>query len=396
MSKALLDRLMSERTEVTEYVTRTLEGVEGGRDLSDAETRTVNDAKARIESIDAQIRPLADFMATRDAAVDVTALLARGEHRARQAAQAEAGPAPVSLSSFVDSDQFRTWGGRGRSDRFDLDGFQARAGATHILETGADPGKILLPNSQKVVLSAPEKPRPLLSALGYLPVTTGAVDMVFYGSPEGAKTLAEVPEKTAKPEVQIEATTAPVVLPTIAGWVAATRQLLEDAPAARGLIDGQLRRGYYTALEKAAATSIGAGTYAKITGAAGVSLLAVARQAQADLQANGYEPGVMLTSPADAAAMDIALMEATLLGAVAGTRPWGLTPIPVPGLTKSYVGDLATAVTWLERTGVQVFITDSHEDFFVKNTFVILAEGRSAFPVTNAAAMRELVVTPKA
>jgi hypothetical protein len=94
--------------------------------------------------------------------------------------------------------------------------------------------------------------------------------------------------------------------------------------------------------------------------------------------------------------MDIALMEATLLGAVAGTRPWGLTPIPVPGLTKSYVGDLATAVTWLERTGVQVFITDSHEDFFVKNTFVILAEGRSAFPVTNAAAMRELVVTPKA
>jgi Phage capsid family len=89
-------------------------------------------------------------------------------------------------------------------------------------------------------------------------------------------------------------------------------------------------------------------------------------------------------------------MEATILGAVAGTRPWGLTVIPVAGLTKSYVGDVETAVTWLEKAGVSIYISDSHEDWFVKNTFVILAEGRSGFAVTQPAAMRELVVTPKA
>jgi hypothetical protein len=64
--------------------------------------------------------------------------------------------------------------------------------------------------------------------------------------------------------------------------------------------------------------------------------------------------------------------------------------IPVAGLTKSYVGDLKTAVTWLEKSGVQIYITDSHEDFFVKNLFVILAEGRSAFAVTQPGAVREI------
>jgi hypothetical protein len=159
------------------------------------------------------------------------------------------------------------------------------------------------------------------------------------------------------------------------------------------MIDGQLRRGYYAALEKEAATVIGSATFDTVTGAAGQSLLQVARLAQAELQATGYAPDVMLASPADAAAMDLALMEATLLGAVAGTRPWGLTVIPVTGLTTSYVGDVRTAVSWLEKIGVQIYITDSHEDLFIKNVFVILAEGRSAFAVTQPAAMRELAVT---
>jgi HK97 family phage major capsid protein len=384
MSKALLERLMAERTEVTEYVTRTLESVEGGRDLSDAELRTVNDSKARIGELDAQIAPLAEFMAQRSAGADLSAMLGRAERTAPQHT------APASMASFVDSPAYRSWGGRGKSDQFDVPGFSARAYPDTVLETGQQPGSLLLPNNQKVLLSAPEKPRPFLSAVGHLTVSTNSVDLVFYGSPEGAKTFAKVPEKNAKPQVSIEAEARPVVLGTIAGWVPATRQLLEDAPAARGLIEGQLRRGYYTALEKEAAAVIGSETFDKVTGTAGQSLLAVARLAQAELQGEGYDPAVLLTSPAEAAAVDIALMESTLLGAVAGVRPWGLNVIPVAGLTKSYVGDLQTAVTWLEKSGVAIYITDSHEDFFVRNTFVILAEGRSAFAVTQPAAVKEI------
>jgi HK97 family phage major capsid protein len=393
MSQALLDKYTAKREEVTAFVTRTLEGIEGGRDLNEAELRTVNEAKARIEAIDAQIKPLADFMQARSAAIDVSQLLAQGERRHQIAAQKSA-PATPAMSAFVDSAQFRNWGGKRQSDRFEVDGFQARAGAQHIIETGAQPGSDLLPSNQRILLGVPEAPRPLLGAVGHLPVTTNAVDLVFYGNPQGAKTFAKVPEKNAKPEVQIEATALPVVLGTIAGWVAVTRQLLEDAPAARGLIDGQLQRGYYSALETEAATVIGAQTFTKVTGAAGLSLIGVARQAQAELQVKGYQPNVMLASPADAALMDIALMEATLLGAVAGARPWGLNVIPVAGLTKTYVGDAATAITWLEKSGVQIYITDSHEDFFVKNVFVILAEGRSAFAVTQPDAMREIATTP--
>lgn len=384
MSKALLEKLQAERSEIESYVTRTLEAVDGGRDLNEAELRTVNDAKERIAAVDAQIAPLVAFMEQRSAGADLSNLLGRGERHTAPNSKAQ------SLSSFVDSAQFRSWGGRGKSDQFEVEGFQARAYPSDVLETGANPGKLLLPQNQKVLLSEPAALRPLLSAVGYLPVTTNSVDLVFYGSPEGAKTFAKVPEKNAKPQVDIEARAIPVVLGTIAGWVPATRQLLEDAPAARGLIEGQLRRGYYTALEKEAASVISAASFDTVTGASGQSLLAVARTAQAELQAAGYEPDTMLTSPAEAAAMDIALMEATLLGAVAGVRPWGLNVIPVAGLTKNYVGDFKTAVTWLEKTGVQIYITDSHEDFFVRNTFVILAEGRSAFAATQPAAVKEI------
>jgi HK97 family phage major capsid protein len=388
MSKAILERLQAERAEIAEYVTRTLENVEGGRDLNEAELRSVTEAKERLEAVDHQIRPLVDFLEQRNSAADLSSVLHRSESR-----QPQSRSAIPTLSSFVDSAAFRSWGGRGKSDQFEVEGFSARAYPTDVLETGAEPGSLLLPNPQKVYLSAPEKPRPLLSAVGHIPVSTNAVDLVFYGSPEGAKTFTKVPEKSLKQQVAIEASSEPVVLSVIAGWVPATRQLLEDAPAARGLIEGQLRRGYYTALEKEAATAIGAATFTAVTGAAGQSMLAVARLAQAELQGAGYDPNVMLTSPADAAAVDIALMEATILGAVAGTRPWGLNIIPVAGLTKSYVGDAATAVTWLEKSGVAIYVSDSNEDWFLRNTFVILAEGRSAFAVTQPAAMREIAVT---
>jgi hypothetical protein len=74
MSTALIDRLSEERAGLVAFVEQTVANVEG-RDLSDTEVRSINDTKARIEAIDAQIKPLADFMATRSAAADLSRTL---------------------------------------------------------------------------------------------------------------------------------------------------------------------------------------------------------------------------------------------------------------------------------------------------------------------------------
>ena len=114
----------------------------------------------------------------------------------------------------------------------------------------------------------------------------------------------------------------------------------------------------------------------------------------ATVQANGFRPNAILTSPQNAAAFDLALMSGTLNGAVAGINPWGLQVIPVVGLAKTYVGDFKVGVQLLERTGIEVFISDSHTDTFTKNIFTILAEVRAKAVVSQPAAVTELAVTP--
>jgi HK97 family phage major capsid protein len=74
---------------------------------------------------------------------------------------------------------------------------------------------------------------------------------------------------------------------------------------------------------------------------------------------------------------------------------WGLQVVPVPGLTKAYLGDFSTAVWLLERTGIDVFISDSHADTFTSNIMTILAETRVKPVVVQPEAVTELVVTPK-
>ena len=117
------------------------------------------------------------------------------------------------------------------------------------LAEGAAPGSMLLPEKQKFVLPQGDPEFPLLNAIGRIQVSSNAIDMVTYGTPAGATGASVVAEGAAKPEAAISATSSTVNIDTIAYWIQATRQLLQDAPAARGLIDDQMRRGLKTKLE---------------------------------------------------------------------------------------------------------------------------------------------------
>ena len=57
------------------------------------------------------------------------------------------------------------------------------------------------------------------------------------------------------------------------------------------------------------------------------------------------------------------------------------------------MGDFRTAVLW-DREQAAVHVTDSHDDWFVKNIIAILAEMRAAFGVIRPAGFVSIDLTP--
>lgn len=393
MSEAVITKLQEERANVTEQVEATMEAAQAEeRDLSKAEMELLERQASRLDEIDAQIKPLVAFMERKRSAVQFDAREHKAQTRRETAIAAPAATATSFGSQFIASDEFRSYRGVGSSGIVTLDGgvSEFRAGP---LTTTNDPGQIMLPSNQKYMPSQGVIPTPLLDVVGRLTVSTNSVDLITYGSPKGATGAAKVPEGTDKPEAEMVGSKTTVSVDTIAYWVDVTRQLLEDAPAIRGLVDNQLRRGLLFKVEELIKDAIEAGTYAPTNGAAGQSLMEVARLGMATVQEAGFRPNALLCSPQQAAEFDLVLLSQTQSGAILGAPVWGLNIIPVSGLAKPLLGDFATGVHLLERTGTNIYVTDSNKDNFTKNIFTILAELRAGAHVVQAEAITELVVS---
>jgi HK97 family phage major capsid protein len=70
---------------------------------------------------------------------------------------------------------------------------------------------------------------------------------------------------------------------------------------------------------------------------------------------------------------------------------WGLRIVESENIAAGtvLVGD-GTMAAVVDRRDAQVYMTDSHEDFFIRNIFVLLAEERVALPVFRPAAFAEV------
>lgn len=368
MSKALLDTLRSERGDLVAFVETTLKDVEG-RDLSDAEQRTLNSTKDRIAAIDAQIKPLAEFMDMRSANNDLTRRLngAEGRQHAETRSWGE---------QFVESDVFSAYGGRGTSSRIEVE--------TRALPTSLSDISDLLPQKPRIDITDPVL-TPLVDAIGTVQVSQNGIDTVVWNTVGGADV---VPEGSAKPSAEFVPTVVSLTLDTIAAYTQMTRQMIEDAPAVRSSIDGQLRREVAIKIEAEAAAAIAGAT---LPTAEGSDLLAAIRAGVGAVQAAGYRPNAVLLNPADWADLDINVFGSTLNGPVIGQSFWGLRPIAAnsqPAGTAT-VGDMGAGVQRYARTGISLYVTDSHADTFLSNVFTLLAEARGKTIVTRPNALVE-------
>lgn len=208
--------------------------------------------------------------------------------------------------------------------------------------------------------------------------STGATGEILGTKPQGRMTF-QVVQTTVK---------------TIAVYMAATRRALADAAQIRGIIDQELRDDIAEELEDQMLN--GNGVNPNFTGifntpgilnqAFNTNILTTCRQAVTTIQVTGRsQPTAWLFNPTDWETVE--LLQDTndrYYGngpfAQGPNRLWGY-PVVISQFvpkTRALLADWRKAVLW-DRQRVSLYVTDSHEDWFVRNIIAILAEMRAAF-----------------
>jgi len=195
---------------------------------------------------------------------------------------------------------------------------------------------------------------------------------------------------------------------TIAHWIPATKRALSDAGQVRTLIDNFLTYGLDEELEDQIVA--GDGTGENFTGiletsgtqvqAFNTDLLTTTRKAKTIAKTVGrVRPNAYVFNPEDNETIDLLKTDdgAFHFGgpAAMGVQSlWGVPRIEseaVPAGT-GLLADWRFAVLW-DREQANIAVSDSHEDFFVRNLIAILAEMRAAFGVIRPAAFVEIDLT---
>lgn len=386
MSNIVIDKLRQERDEARAAAVALAES-----ENFNPEDETYVGLKTRAAELDARVSELAQLMEARKNSDALDGRLSKVAPRAEVSTTTQPETRRSAGEMFVRSEAFQDYAGspRGRMPRFEV---EARALPTGLSDLIA--GGLSTSNKTSVDTSAPVAPTPLLDNITRVQVSGNAVEYVSWSKVAGG--AAVVAEKGAKPSAEFAPAVTADSLDNIAVYTQLTRQLIEDEPAVRSLIDGELIRDVRREEEAQAAAALAAATLPTFTGsaAAGDDLLGVIRAGIGTVQASGYTPNAVLLNPADWAELDNVVMSSTLNGPQIRQNFWGLTPIASNGQTAgtATVGDFRTAMTQFFRSQIALYITDSHADTFLMNVFTLLAERRTLAAVVRPQALVEVSV----
>jgi len=222
------------------------------------------------------------------------------------------------------------------------------------------------------------------------------------GYTNAAGTVAE--DGTLKPQsdLKFDLKTSPVT--TIAHWVLATRQILDDVPMLQSYIDGRLRYGLQYAEELQLLHGDGTGVnlngiYTQATAIGDPGLMAAAtkldvlRFAMLTASLAEYPATGIVLHPTDWASIEM-LKDSTgryIIGdpkSEAAARVWGLPVVATQAmiLDKFLVGAFKAGAQIFDRQNATVELSTEDSDNFRKNLVTLLAEERLALAVYRPAA----------
>ncbi|MGN6156273.1 MAG: phage major capsid protein [Sphingomicrobium sp.] len=271
-----------------------------------------------------------------------------------------------------------------------------------ITTIGTSGGSFITPDRDRDVSMA----RRRLTVRGLLGSGTTSSNMVEYPRQVTRDNQAATVEEMAlKPESNLEWELKQAPVRTIAHWIPASKQVLDDAPQLRTIVDGELRYGLALKEEDQLLLGDGVGTnllglvpqataYDATGEPAGASkfdiiLRAIAQAEAADLPATG-----VVVNSADWLRLQ-GLKDAN--GRYIGSGPmgsampsaWGLDVAPSNSMPagKFLVGNFANAATVYDRLKPVVLLSTEDRDNFVRNAVTILCEERIALAVRRPEAL---------
>lgn len=319
--------------------------------------------------------------------------------------------APKSLGEeFISSDVFAEMAEKGRATG---SAYRVNKDITGLAASG---GALVRPDRRPDVIVPPQRPVYIRDLLPTIPTASNAVEVmrenVFTNNagpqePSSANTAIGAGEFEAKAQSNITYELLTVPVRTMAHFVPASRQVLTDAGLLQGLINNRLMRGLF--LESDAQFLYGDGTNQNLTGlmvdsdvsdigdiASGTSASELAgamldhiRAAVTECQKNEfYDVNGVVLNPADFETLETAKGsdgQYIWVNVPTGGEPrlWRVPVIVSNAISEGefILGDWTSGATIYDREQMDIRVSESHSDYFVKNGVAILAEERYGFGI---------------
>lgn len=299
---------------------------------------------------------------------------------------------PVTAGQqFVEADEVKSFVGgavSGRKISVEVKAITSATGSGEALGTPYRDGPVM----------TPQKTLHIRDLLTVIPVSNGSVE--YPRQTTRTNSAATVAENTLKPESGLAFELQPVPIRTIAHWMLASRQILDDAPQLRATIDNELLYQLAFVEDAQLLTGGGSGTdlegiYTQATAFAAGTLIvadpnkidaigaAILQNALADIPATGIAlhpadwMGICLTKDADGRYLVGNPQDVT------AQRLFGLPVVQTTGMTAGnfLVGDFRGSATLYDRMTARVEVSTEDSTNFRMNLVTLLAEERVGLAV---------------
>jgi HK97 family phage major capsid protein len=296
---------------------------------------------------------------------------------------------------FVAADEVKSFIGNASSGR------KLSVEVKNITTAAGSGGALFAPQRDNAVV-LPQRPLRIRDLLPVIQVSSGSVEYPRMTARTNA--AATVAEGALKPQSGMAFELVPVPIRTIAHWVLASRQVLDDAPQLQGIIDNELL--YQLGFVEDAQLLLGGGTGTDLSGiytqattfAAGTLVVttpskldaigaAILQNALADLPADG-----VVLHPSDW--MGMRLTKDSTGNYIFGNpqdavqpRIFGLPVVESPGIAAGtfLVGNFRGSATLYDRMAARVEVSTEDATNFRQNLVTVLAEERVGLAVKRPA-----------